>query len=62
MSGWAGVGWNLAFWVAAVLVACNYRDAAWRIHSFITNTSGSNRLLTPVVIRFTCGALATVRW
>jgi hypothetical protein len=38
MSGWAGLGWNLVFGAATLLVAFNYRDAAWRIHGFMANT------------------------
>ncbi|WP_159029541.1 hypothetical protein [Streptomyces qaidamensis] len=60
MGGWAGLGWNLAFSAATLLVALNYRDAAWRIHGCMANGPGSNRLLTPAMIRFTCGVLATV--
>lgn len=60
MSGWAGLGWGLAFGAATLLVAFNYRDVAWRIHGFMANRVGINRLLTPALVRFTCGVLATV--
>ncbi|MCX4862239.1 hypothetical protein OG426_09430 [Streptomyces canus] len=60
MSGWAGIGWGLAFGAATLLVTFNYRDVAWRIHGFMANTVGINRLLTPAMVRFTCGVLATV--
>lgn len=60
MSGWAGLGWGLALGAATLLVAFNYRDVAWRIHGFMVNTVGINRLLTPAMVRFTCGVLATV--
>ncbi|MEU6934810.1 hypothetical protein AB0A05_37585 [Streptomyces sp. NPDC046374] len=42
-----------------MVVAFNYRDVAWRIHGFMSNTVGVNRLLTPTTVRFVCGALAT---
>ncbi|MFJ9112405.1 hypothetical protein [Streptomyces sp. NPDC102283] len=60
MSGWAGLGWNLVFGAATLLVAFNCRDVAWRIHGFMANTVGINRLLTPTLVRVTCGVLATV--
>jgi hypothetical protein len=60
MSGWAGLGWGLVFVAASVLVAFNYRDVAWRIHGFMANMVGTNRLLTPAMVRFTCGVLASV--
>ncbi|MFD7647490.1 hypothetical protein ACFV5M_07525 [Streptomyces albidoflavus] len=60
MSGWAGLGWDLVFGAATLLVAFNYRDAAWRIHGFMANTVGINRLLTPTMVRVTCGVLAAV--
>lgn len=60
MSGWVGLGWGLALGAATLLVAFNYRDIAWRIHGFMANTVGINRLLTPAMVRFTCGVLATV--
>jgi hypothetical protein len=37
----------------------NYRDVAWRIHGFMSNTVGVNRLLTPTMVGFVCGVLAT---
>ncbi|MFE6770022.1 hypothetical protein ACFVFD_13750 [Streptomyces fimicarius] len=40
------------------MVTFNYRDVAWRIHGFMANTVGVNRLLTPAMVRFTCGVLA----
>ncbi|MFE5666085.1 hypothetical protein ACFQ7N_08825 [Streptomyces niveus] len=48
----------MVFGAATLMVAFNYRDAAWRIHSFMANTVGVNRLLTPAMVRFTCGVLA----
>ncbi|MEV7278686.1 hypothetical protein [Streptomyces sp. NPDC093111] len=41
-------------------MAFNFRDVAWRIHGFMATTVGINRLLTPSMVRFTCGVLATV--
>ncbi|OPG11048.1 hypothetical protein B1R27_00720 [Streptomyces sp. GKU 895] len=60
MSAWAELVSGLVFGVAMVVVACNYRDVAWRIPGFMSNTIGANRLLTPTIVRFVCGALATV--
>ncbi|MFC8868028.1 hypothetical protein ACFUAC_10290 [Streptomyces sp. NPDC057148] len=60
MSAWAELGWGLVFGGATLLVAFNYRDVAWRIHGFMANTMGINRLLTPAMVRVTCGVLATV--
>ncbi|UYQ63073.1 hypothetical protein [Streptomyces peucetius] len=59
MSSWAGPGWDLVFAAAALAVACNYRDVAWRIHGFMANRVGVNRLLTPMMVRVTFGLLAT---
>jgi hypothetical protein len=42
-----------------LVVVFNYRDVAWRIHGFMSNTVGANRLLTPRMVRFVCGVLAT---
>ncbi|MGJ5827830.1 hypothetical protein [Streptomyces ossamyceticus] len=59
MSAWAGLGWGVVFGASLLMVAFNYRDAAWRIHAFISHTVGGNRLLTPTVVRVVCGVLAT---
>ncbi|MGW0644714.1 hypothetical protein [Streptomyces badius] len=48
----------MIFGAATLMVAFNYRDVAWRIHGFMANTVGVNRLLTPAMVRFTCGVLA----
>ncbi|MFF2641799.1 hypothetical protein ACFVUB_18360 [Streptomyces niveus] len=48
----------MAFGAATLMVAFNYRDVAWRIHGFMANTVGANGLLTPAMVRFTCGVLA----
>ncbi|WP_146065468.1 MULTISPECIES: hypothetical protein [unclassified Streptomyces] len=58
MNAWAEVGWGVVFGTAALMVTFNYRDVAWRIHGFMANTVGVNRLLTPAMVRFTCGVLA----
>lgn len=58
MTAWAELGWGLVFGAAMLVVAFNYRDVAWRIHGFISNAVGVNRLLTPTVVRFVCGVLA----
>ncbi|MFD7233310.1 hypothetical protein [Streptomyces sp. NPDC059881] len=60
MSAWAELGWRLVFGAATLLVAFNYRDVAWRIHGLMANAVGINRLLTPAMVRFTCGVLAIV--
>ncbi|MFH9264870.1 hypothetical protein ACH4KN_11500 [Streptomyces sp. NPDC017546] len=57
MNAWAEVGRGVVLGAAALMVAFNYRDVAWRIHGFMANTVGISRLLTPAVVRFTCGAL-----
>ncbi|MFD0039282.1 MULTISPECIES: hypothetical protein [Streptomyces] len=57
MIEWAEVGWGVVFGAATLMVAFNYRDVAWRIHGFMANTVGVNRLLTPAMVRFTCGVL-----
>ncbi|WP_407110615.1 hypothetical protein ACE1N8_34595 (plasmid) [Streptomyces sp. DSM 116494] len=59
MTVWAELGWGLVFGAAMLVVAFNYRDVAWRIHGFMSNTVGANRLLTPTMVRFVCGVLAT---
>ncbi|MEV8427055.1 hypothetical protein [Streptomyces niveus] len=59
MNAWSEVGWGVVFGAATLMVAFNYRDVAWRIHGFMANTVGINRLLTPAMVRFTCGVLAT---
>ncbi|MFF7166944.1 hypothetical protein ACFZBP_37125 [Streptomyces sp. NPDC008086] len=59
MTAWAELGWGLVFGAAMLVVAFNYRDDAWRIHGFMSNTVGVNRLLTPVMVRFVSGVLAT---
>lgn len=59
MNAWAEVGRGVVFGAATLMVAFNYRDAAWRIHDFMANTAGISRLLTPTMVRFTCGVLAT---
>lgn len=59
MTAWAEPGWGLVCGAAMLVVASNYRDIAWRIHGFMSNTVGVNRLLTPAVIRVVCGVLAT---
>ncbi|MFD7382991.1 hypothetical protein [Streptomyces anulatus] len=48
----------MVFGAATLMVAFNYRDVAWRIHGFMANTVGVNRLLTPAMVRFACGVLA----
>lgn len=58
MDAWAGLGWDLVVGAAMLMVAFNYRDVAWRIHGFMANTVGINRLLTPAMVRFVCGVLA----
>lgn len=60
MSAWPGLAWSLTVGAAGLLVAFNFRDVAWRIHGFMATTVGINRLLTPSMVRFTCGVLATV--
>lgn len=59
MTTWAELGRGLVFGAAMLVVAFNYRDVAWRIHGFMSDTVGVNRLLTPTMVRFVCGALAT---
>ncbi|AQU66195.1 hypothetical protein BBN63_07950 [Streptomyces niveus] len=49
----------MVFGAATLMVAFNWRDVAWRIHGSMANTLGINRLLTPAMVRFTCGVLAT---
>ncbi|WP_381791488.1 hypothetical protein [Streptomyces niveus] len=58
MNAWAEVGWGVVFGAATLMVVFNYRDVAWWIHGFMANTVGVNRLLTPAMVRFTCGVLA----
>lgn len=60
MSVWAELGWRLIVGVAALAVAFNYRDVAWRVHTFMANTVGVSRFLTPATIRATFGFLAVV--
>ncbi|MBT2383759.1 hypothetical protein [Streptomyces sp. ISL-11] len=60
MGTWAEFARDLTLGVAAVMVACNYRDAAWRIHGFLGGTGHVKRLLTPTTVRVTCGVLAAV--
>ncbi|GAA3005128.1 hypothetical protein GCM10010447_38170 [Streptomyces fulvorobeus] len=57
MRAWAELAWRLLFGAAA-LVACNYRDVAWRVHGLMVNTGGVSRLLTPAILRATSGFLA----
>lgn len=59
MSAWVELVWGLVFGVAMLVVAFNYRDVAWRIHGFMSNMVGVNRLLTPTTVRFVCGVVAT---
>ncbi|MFJ3621761.1 hypothetical protein ACIPSH_26945 [Streptomyces iakyrus] len=59
MTAWADFGWGLVFGAAMLVVALNYRDVAWRIHGFMSSMVGANRLLTPTMVRFVCGVLAT---
>lgn len=59
MAAWAELGWRLVFGAAMLVVAFDHRDVAWRIHGFMSNTVGVNRLLTPTTVRFVCGFLAT---
>lgn len=59
MTTWTELGWGLVFGGAMLVVALNYRDVAWRIHGFMSSTVGVNRLLTPTMVRFVCGVLAT---
>ncbi|MFF5279656.1 hypothetical protein ACWD9K_37600 [Streptomyces sp. 900116325] len=60
MSVWAELGWRLIFGAASLAVAFNYRDVAWRVHSFMANTVGVSRFLTPATVRATFGFLAVV--
>lgn len=57
MSTWAGAGWGVVFGAATLLVAFNVRDSAWRIHGYMANKIGANRLFTPTLVRVTCGIL-----
>ncbi|MGW6353518.1 hypothetical protein [Streptomyces sp. NPDC055080] len=58
MSAWAELAWRLVFGAAALVVAFNYRDVAWRVHNFMANTVGVSRILTPAIVRATLGFLA----
>ena len=60
MSAWAELGWRLIFGAAALMVAFNYRDVAWRVHGFMANRAGVSRLLTPAIVRAAFGFLAVV--
>jgi hypothetical protein len=60
LSTWAGVGWGVVFGAATLMVAFNVRDSAWRIHGYMANKIGVNRLFTPTLVRVTCGILCAV--
>jgi hypothetical protein len=60
LSTWAGVAWDVVFGVAALMVAFNIRDFAWRIHGSMANWIGVNRLFTPTLVRVTCGMLGVL--
>lgn len=59
MNAWAELVWGLLLGAAMLMVAFNYRDVAWWIHGFMSNTVGVSRLLTPTAVRFVCGVLAS---
>ncbi|MFF5310270.1 hypothetical protein [Streptomyces massasporeus] len=58
MTAWAEFGWGLVFGAAMAMVAFDCRDLAWRIHGFMADTVGVDRLLTPTVVRVVCGVPA----
>lgn len=60
MGTWAELGRDVIFGAVTLLVAFNYRDVACRIHGFMANTVGVDRLLTPTTVRVTFGLLATM--
>ncbi len=60
MSTWVGVGWGVVFGAAMLMVTFNVQDSAWRIHGYMANKIGANRLFTPNLVRITCGLLCAV--
>ncbi|MEV4681081.1 hypothetical protein [Streptomyces kurssanovii] len=57
---WAAVGFDLVVGAAMLAVACNVQDSAWRVHGYLADNVGVNRLLTPITVQLTCGVLAAV--
>lgn len=57
---WVRVARDLVFAAVGVIVACNLRDSAWRIHGYAANRIGVSRIFTPTTIRITAGVLGAI--
>jgi len=57
---WVRVAWDLVFAAVCVIVACNLRDSAWRIHGYAAHRIGVSRFFTPTTVRITFGVLGAI--